>query len=92
MRRRYLRDLQIRVNAHAADFKKCGLTEKREITFTISPFGTLPFFGFKETFNILGAPITEKVRTCIAEYLEPLLEPPHDLDTTQPMSVSVPIR
>lgn len=92
MRRRYLRDLQIRVDAHADDFKKCGLTEKREIAFTVSPFGTLPAFGFKETFNILGTPVKENVRSCIAKYFEPLLRPPHDLDTTQPMSVTIPIR
>lgn len=92
LRRRYLRELQIRINAHAADFKKCGLTEKREIVFNISPFGTLPSFGFKETFNVLKTPIPESTRTCIARYLEPLLEPPHDLDTSQPISVIVPIR
>lgn len=92
MRRRYLRELQIKADAHAADFKKCGLTEKREVAFMISPFGTLPSFGFKETFKILGTPIDEKVRSCIARYLEPLLEPPHDLDTTQPMSIIIPIR
>ncbi|MBO4643205.1 MAG: hypothetical protein J5716_01185 [Alphaproteobacteria bacterium] len=92
MRRRYLRELQIRVDAHAADFKKCGLTEKREIAFTISPFGTLPSFGFKETFNLSGKPISEKIRSCIAQYFEPLLEPPHGLDTTQPMSIVIPIR
>ena len=92
MRRRYLRALQSRVDAHAADFKKCGLTEKREISFMVSPFGTLPSFGVKETFNILGMPVEEKVRACIAEYLEPLLEPPHDLDTTQPMTVVIPVQ
>ncbi len=80
MRRRYLRELQIRVDAHVDDFKKCGLIEKREVAFMVSPFGTLPSFGFKETFKILGTPIDEKVRSCIAQYLEPLLEPPHDLD------------
>ena len=92
LRRRYLRELQIRINAHAADFKKCGLTEKREIVFDISPFGTLPSFGFKEKFNVLKTPISESTKTCIARYLEPLLEPPHDLDTSQPINVVVPIR
>ena len=90
MRRRYLHDLQIKVDKHVADFKKCGLTKKREVSFRISPFGTLPSFGFKETFNILGTPVKEKIRECVAKYLEPLLEPPHDLDTTQPMTVIVP--
>ena len=90
MRRRYLDELQKRVNTHAADFKKCGLAEKREIAFMISPFGTLPSFGFKETFNISGTPVKEKIRECIARSLEPLLEPPHDLDTDQPMSVVIP--
>ena len=90
MRRRYLDELQKRVDDHAADFRKCGLTEKREIAFRISPFGTLPSFDFKETFNILGTSVKEKVRECIARSLEPLLEPPHDLDTDQPMSVIIP--
>ena len=90
MRRRYLNALQERVDKHADDFKKCGLTERREIAFRISPFGTLPSFDFKETFNALGGSIKEKVRSCIAGYLEPLLEPPHDLDTDQPMSVIIP--
>ncbi len=92
MRRQYIKRLQIKVNAHAGDFKKCGLTEKREVSFMISPFGTLPAFDFKETFNILGMPVAEKVRSCIAKYFEPLLEPPHDIDTTQPLTVKIPIR
>ncbi len=92
MRRRYLDELQKRVDAHAADFGKCGLTERREIVFKISPFGTLPSFDFKETFDILRMPVKEKIRECIAGYLEPLLEPPHDLDTDQPMSVVIPAR
>lgn len=92
MRRRYLDELQKRVNAYAADFRKCGLTEKREVVFRISPFGTLPSFGLKETSNISGSPVDENVRECIAKYLEPLLEPPHDLDTDQPMSIVVPIQ
>ena len=92
MRRQYIKRLQIKVNAHAGDFKKCGLTEKREVSFMISPFGTLPAFDFKETFNILGMPVAEKVRSCIAKYFEPLLEPPHDIDTTQPLTVEIPIR
>lgn len=90
MRRHYLRELQTRVDAHIDDFKKCGLTERREVAFRISPFGTLPSFDFKETFAISGLPLNEKVRLCIASYLEPLLEPPHDLDTTQPISVVIP--
>ncbi len=92
IRRRYLRHLQIKINAHAADFKKCGLTEMREVSFMVSPFGTLPAFGFKETFDILGMPVDEKIRTCIAKYFEPLLEPPHDIDITQPLTVKIPIR
>lgn len=92
VRRQYLRRLQIRINTHADDFKKCGLTEMREVSFMVSPFGTLPSFGFKETFNILGIPVDEKVRSCIAGYFEPLLEPPHDIDTTQPLTVQIPIR
>lgn len=92
VRRQYLRRLQIRINTHAADFRKCGLTEMREVSFMVSPFGTLPSFGFKETFDILGMPVGEKVRSCIAKYFEPLLEPPHDIDTTQPLTVQIPIR
>lgn len=91
-RRRYLRRLQIRINAHAVDFRKCGLTEMREVSFMVSPFGTLPSFGFKETFNILGLPVEEKVRSCIAGYFEPLLEPPHDIDIEQPLTVQIPVR
>ena len=90
MRRRYLEELQKRIDAHAADFRKCGVTERREIVFRISPFGTLPSFDFRETFNIRGTSMNEKVRDCIARSLEPLLEPPHDLDTDQPISVVLP--
>ncbi len=92
VKRQYLRKLQMRINAHAQDFRKCGLTEVREVSFMVSPFGTLPSFGFKETFDILGMPVNEKVRSCIAKYFEPLLEPPHDIDTTQPFTVKIPIR
>ncbi len=92
VKRQYLRKLQMRINAHAQDFRKCGLTEVREVSFMVSPFGTLPAFGFKETFDILGMPVNEKVRSCIAKYFEPLLEPPHDIDTTQPFTVKIPIR
>ena len=92
MRRRYLSDLQDRIDAHASDFKKCGLAEKRRIAFKVSPFGTLPFFEFKETFNILGTPVDEKVKECIARHLESLLEPPHDLNTDQPMSAVIPVQ
>lgn len=92
MRRRYLRDLQIKVNKHGEDFKRCGLTEKREVSFMVSPFGTLPSFSFKENFRILGNSLNEKIRTCIAQYLEPLLEPPHGLDTDQPMAIVIPVR
>lgn len=92
VKRQYLRKLQMRINAHAQDFRKCGLTEVREVSFMVSPFGTLPAFGFKETFDILGMPVNEKVRSCIAKYFEPLLEPPHDIDTTQPLTVKIPIR
>lgn len=92
VKRQYLRKLQMRINAHAQDFRKCGLTEVREVSFMVSPFGTSPAFGFKETFDILGMPVNEKVRSCIAKYFEPLLEPPHDIDTTQPLTVKIPIR
>ena len=92
IRRQYIRELQMRINAHAEDFEKCGLTEMREVSFMVSPFGTLPAFDFKETFNITGTPVEEKVRSCIAKYFEPLLEPPHDIDTTQPLTVKIPVR
>ena len=53
MRHRYLDELQKRVNAHAEDFKKCGLTGGGEIAFKVSPFGTLPSFELKAPFNIM---------------------------------------
>ena len=86
MRRRYLDELQKRVNARAADFKKCGLTETREIVFMVSPFGTLL------SFDVSGTPVNGKVGECVAKRFESLLEPPHDLDTTQPMSVIIPVQ
>ena len=92
MRRRYLDELQARVNRHGDDFRKCGLAEKREMTFRISPFGTLPSFGFKETHDVWGMPLKEKVRECIAKHLEPLLKPPHDLDTDQPITIMIPVQ
>ena len=92
MRRRYLDELQKRVNAHAVDFGKCGLTERREIVFRVSPFGTLPSFDSKEKFSVPGTALNKKVRECIAKNLEPLLEPPHDLDTNQMMTITVPVQ
>ena len=92
MRRRYLKALQDRVNKNSAEFKKCGLSENREIVFMISPFGTLPAFGLDKRFNISGTPVNDNVRACVAKHFESLLEPPLDLDTTQPMSVIISVR
>ena len=90
LRRRYLKALQDRVNAHADKFRKCGVSEKRKVAFMVSPFGTLPTFDFTEAFDVLGSSLSESVRICIGKALEPLLEPPHELDTSQPMSVILP--
>lgn len=92
VRRQYIKELQIKVNAHALDFKKCGLNEIRQVSFMVSPFGTLPTFQLKEAFDIMGAPVPENVRKCIALHFEPLLEVPVGIDTTQPLTVRIPVR
>ena len=92
MRRQYLKKLQARLNTHADEFGKCGLTENREVVFNVSAFGTLPAFGFDETFKITGTSLAADVRACLVKHFEPLLEPPLDLDTAQPMSAIIPVR
>lgn len=92
MKNQYERELQARVNANISAFKKCGLTEKRQISFMVSQFGTLPSFDVRGAFEVMGSSLPEGVRKCIAEVFEPLLDVPLDIDTTQPMLISIPIK
>lgn len=87
--RRYLRRLQSKIDANAAAFRQCGLTHGRKVVFTVSPFGTLPAFDLQSAFDILGEPVAQKTRVCVAERFESLLEPPVDIDASQPMAVEI---
>lgn len=86
----YERRLQAKINAHATDFEKCGLKEKHLVDFEVSAFGSFSTFRPTKTYSFPAETLPEKVRICLADVLEPLLEPPLDIPTDEVMTIKLP--
>ena len=66
----YAERMQKKINANPAVFAPCGMTEKVEIVFRVSDFGTITYFK---------AALPDEMRNCVFQALESLTEPPIDI-------------